>query len=213
MVVWDQFVDLLRDAIFAYAQACGGNLAFGIIAVTFLVRVAIFPLSLRLARFSAVHQERMRKLKPKLDSIRTRFKNRPKRLAEETRRLFEKEGISSMPLVGCVGTLVQMPILLGLFSAVRRCVAAGGRFLWIRNIAKPDFLLTLAVTALTYVTVLLGANSGDQNKTLMILVPTILTFFILLRMSSGIGLYWGVSSLVGLLQSFIIRREKAIAAS
>ena len=212
MVVWDQFVDLLRAAIFAYAQVCGGNLGVGIVAVTLLVRMAMFPLTLRLARLSAAHQELMRKLKPELDNIRARFKNRPQRLAQETRRVYQREGVSPLPLVGCAGALVQAPILLGLFSAVRRCVAAGGRFLWIRNIAGPDFLLTVAVTVLTYVTVALGAGSADQNRALMIAVPTIVTFLVLSKLSAGIGLYWGVSGLVSLLQAAIIRRERLIKA-
>ncbi|MFC1597731.1 YidC/Oxa1 family membrane protein insertase [Planctomycetota bacterium] len=206
MVVWDQLVDLLRTAIFAYSQACGGNLGIGIVAVTLLVRMAMLPLTLRLARLSAAHQETMRKLKPELDRIRKRFKRKPERLARETRRVFEREGVSPVPLKGCLGTLVQMPVLLALFSAVRRCVRAGGRFLWIRNISKPDFILTLGVAALTYATVSLGVHSADENKTLMIAVSTILTFFVLLKMPAGIGLYWGVSSLVSLLQTAIVRR-------
>ena len=211
MVVWDQCVDLLRAAIFAYAQACGGNLGTGIVAVTFLMRMAMFPLTLRLARLSAAHQELMRKLKPELDRIRKRFKNKPERIAPETQRLFEREGVSPLPLKGCLGTVVQMPILLALFTAVRGCVAGGGRFLWIRNIAKPDFVLTVAVTALTYATVAMGVSSTEQNKALIIAIPAIITFFVLLKMSAGIGLYWGVSSLVSLLQSAIIHRERLVA--
>ena len=211
MAVWDQLVDLLRVAIIAYSQACGGNLGVGIVAVTFLARMAMLPLTLRLARLSAAHQEVMRKLKPELDRIRARFKNRPERLARETRRVFEREGVSPVPLKGCLGTLVQMPVLVAMFSAVRRCLAPGGRFLWIRNIAQPDLILTFAVTALTYVTVALGVHSTEQNKAMMIAVPTIITFFVLLRMSAGIGLYWGVSSFVSLLQTAIIRRERSAA--
>jgi YidC/Oxa1 family membrane protein insertase len=132
-------------------------------------------------------------------------------MARETQRLFERERVSPLPLKGCLGAVVQMPILLALFSAVRRCAAAGGRFLWIRSIAKPDFVLTVAVTALTYATVALGAGSTGQNKTLTIAIPTVITFFVLLRLSAGIGLYWGASSLVSLLQAAIIRRERLLA--
>ena len=81
MLIWDQFVDLLRAAIFAYSQALGGNLSTGIVAVTFLVRMAMFPLTLRLARINAAHQKLVRKLKPELDSIRERFNDNPERMA------------------------------------------------------------------------------------------------------------------------------------
>ena len=211
MAGWEQFIDLFRAAIFASSQACGGNLGAGIVAVTFLVRVAMFPLTLRLARLSATQQELMRRVKPELDRIRMRYKNKPERVVKETQRLLKKEGVSPFPFVGCAGTLVQLPIMLGLFSAVRRCAAAGGRFLWIRNIAKPDLILTIAVTAITSVTVTLGANSTDQNKTLVLLITMVVTIFVLSKTSAGIGLYWGVSSLVSLLQAAIIRRESLAA--
>ena len=211
MVVWDQCVDLLRAAIFAYAQACGGNLGVGIVGVTFLVRMVMFPLTLRLARISAAHQELMRKLKPELDRIRERFRNKPERMRQEMQRVFQREGVSPLPLKGCLGAVAQMPILLALFAAVRGCVPAGGRFLWIRNIAKPDLVLTVAVTALTYATVAIGASSTNQNKALTIAIPAMITFFVLLRMSAGIGLYWGVSSMASLLQTTIIRRERLAA--
>ena len=207
MLVWDQFVDLLQAAIFAYSQACGGNVGVGIVAVTFLVRMAMLPLTLRLARLSAAHVEAMRRLKPKLERIRTRYRGKPECVAEETRRLFDKEGVSPLPLAGCLGSLVQMPVLVGLFSAVRSAAAAGGRFLWIPSIAKPDFLLTIAVAALTYAAVALGARDAEPNKTVMLLIPTVVTFLVLSRLAAGIGLYWGVSSLVSVLQAAIVRRR------
>jgi len=105
-----------------------------------------------------------------------------------------------------------MPILLSLFAAVRRCAAMGGRFLWVRNIAKPDFLLTLAVTAITSATLVVGAHSTEHNRLLMIVVSTVVTLFVLWKMPAGIGLYWGASSLVSLLQALVIRRERVIAA-
>ena len=212
MLIWYQFVDVLRAAIFAYSQACGGNMGVGIVAVTFLVRMAMLPLTLRLARLSAAHQEAMRRLKPKLERIRTRYRGKPGRVAEETRRLFDKEGVSPLPLAGCLRALVQMPVLVGLFSAVRGAAAAGGRFLWIRNIAKPDFLLTIAVAALTYAAVALGAKDVEPNKTWMLLIPMVVTFLVLSRLAAGIGLYWGVSSLVSLLQAAILRRQAAAKA-
>jgi hypothetical protein len=48
-----------------------------------------------------------------------------------------------------VGALVQMPLLLGVFGALRSG-AAHGRFLWMSDLAKPD--LALAIVA--------GVNRG-----------------------------------------------------
>lgn len=208
MMLWDQCVDLLRAAIFAYAQAFGGNLGMGIVVVTLLVRMAMLPLTLRLAKLSAAQREAMARLRPELDRVRRKWKSQPERLAREMQRVYRREGLSPLPVKGCLGTLLQTPVLFALFAAVRRCVAAGGRFLWIGNLAKPDVLLAAIVTALTGAAVALGAGGTEQNKALMVAIPTLTTLVVLWSMSAGIGLYWGVSASVSLLQAAIIRRER-----
>jgi YidC/Oxa1 family membrane protein insertase len=100
---------------------------------------------------------------------------------------------------------------LGLYAAVRKCAAAGGRFFWIPNIALPDVVLTLAVMGVTYATVALGTSSTDHNRTMMIALPTLLTFFFLSNLAAGVGVYWGASSLIGLFQAALLRRERAPA--
>src|SRR5262245_24024425 len=127
MLLWNNIVDVIRESMFAYAQVSNGNIAYGIMAVTFLARLALFPLTLRLAKSAAIHQEAMRRVAPELEAARTRFKNDPARLADETRRILAREGIPVIPREGLVGALLQTPLLLALFSAVRQCAAVGGR--------------------------------------------------------------------------------------
>jgi YidC/Oxa1 family membrane protein insertase len=141
VALWSEFVDLLREAIFAYAQMSNGNLGYGIMAVTFLARLALMPLTLRLARSAAIQQEAMRRLKPELDAARATFKDDPAGLARETQRILAREGVSMFPALGCVGALAQTPLLLALYNAVSECAAVGGRFVWIRDIAKPDVIV------------------------------------------------------------------------
>src|SRR4030095_6577901 len=46
---WDQIVDTLRESMIAYAYVFNGNYGAGILAVTFLARLALLPITLRLA--------------------------------------------------------------------------------------------------------------------------------------------------------------------
>ena len=75
MIGWDHVVDILRESIFAYAQACNGNLGFGILIVTFLARLAVLPIGIRLARAAASHQRAMARLQPELDRIKARYRD------------------------------------------------------------------------------------------------------------------------------------------
>lgn len=209
MALWDQFVDVLREAIFAYAQASNGNLATGILGVTFLARLALFPLTLRLARAAAAHQDRVRRIQPELDALRVRYKGDTGRLAEETQRAYARAGISMFPLGTLVGGLVQAPLLLALYSAVRQCAAVGGRFLWIADISKPDRLMVVLVAALTGAGAALAPQAGGQTKTVMAVLPALLTLLFLSKMAAGVGLYWGVSSAVGVVQTALAQRGRS----
>ena len=101
-----------------------------------------------------------------------------------------------------------MPVLLALFSAVRRVSTQGGRFLWIGSIARPDFILAGLVAALTGAAVAFGPQSMPQGRALLIILPTVVTLVALSQMAAGIGLSWGVSSLASLLQAIVLRRGR-----
>lgn len=214
MLLWDQFVDLFRVMIVAYTQACGGNVGAGIVAFSVTLRILMFPITLQMARASMAHRQAMQKLQPELEKIRKRFPKKPDRIAEESQKLFQKHGVSPIPYAGCLGGLAQMPLLLAVYSAVRQVVAAGGRFVWIRNIARPDLILTVVVTALTYASMAHSAsNMPQQGKAIMILLPIIATVIVLAKTSAGIGLYWGVSAAASLVQSIVVRRSAAPQAA
>lgn len=212
MSIWYQMVDLLRESMLAYAQLTHGSIGVGIMAVTFLARLALLPLTVRLARGSAAHQEAIRRLQPALDRAKTRFKNDPRGLADETRRIFAEAGVPMLPVRGLLGGLLQAPVLLALFSAVRQCAAFGGRFMWIRDISKPDVALCLAVAAVTAAGMAAGPQAAPENRMVLILVPAVVTLIALWQMAAGVGLYWGVSSAVGVVQGVIVRRQLSRAA-
>lgn len=212
MTVWNQVVDVLREAIFAYASISNGNLGVGILAVSFLARMALFPLTLRLARLARIHQDRVGQIQPELDALRVRYAKDPRRMAEETQRVFRREHLSMVPLSGLLGGIAQTPVLLALFSAVSQAAAVGGRFLWIGNIAKPDIFVAFIVTALTAGSLAAIPQSAGQNRTLMMWIPAIVTMIALSKMAAGLGLYWGVSSAVSVVQTLIVRHHRPTAA-
>jgi YidC/Oxa1 family membrane protein insertase len=208
MTLWNGAVEILREAMFAYAHATSGNLATGILTVTFLARLALFPLMLRLSRSAAAHQDRVRKIQPELDAIKVRFKADPRKLAEATREAFAREGIPMVPLSGLAGALAPAPVLFALYAAVRQCAALGGRFLWIADISRPDRLLAVVVAAVGVGAASLAPVPEGQSRTLMTFLPALVTMVVLWKMSAGIGLYWGLSSAVGAAQVVFTNRGR-----
>jgi YidC/Oxa1 family membrane protein insertase len=209
MMGWDHAVDILRESIFAYAQACNGNLGLGILIVTFLARLALLPLGIRLARAAAAHQRAMARLQPELDRIKATYRTNSSRLAEETQRVFAREKLSLLPTAGCLGSLAQMPVFLALYSSVRKAAASGGRFLWIRNLSQPDLFMALCAAVFTFLAALSGNTGGAHNQRVIVLVSSLITLVALTRISAGVALYWAMSSLFGAVQGAVVRRSAA----
>ena len=213
MLLWHQAVEILRESIFAYAQACNGNLGAGILVVTFLARLALLPLGIRLARGMAHQQRAMAKLQPALDALRKTHKNDPKTLAQETTRLLAGEGVSPFSLGGCVGTLVQIPVFVALYSSVRQAAAVGGRFLWIRNLAMPDWPLAIVAAIFTVLATAAGGVPPSQNRSLVLSISAVVTIAALSKMAAGVGLYWALSSLFGAVQGWAVHRGLRASAA
>jgi YidC/Oxa1 family membrane protein insertase len=168
----------------------------------------LLPLAVRIGAATARHQQVMARLQPELRAVKERFKGDPARLAAETRRLLAREQVSMVPFTGLLGALVQWPVLLALLSAVQEVAARGGSFLWVRSIARPDLMLALVATALTVAATLAGVQASAEQRWLVVGITAVVTAVMLTQMSAGVGLYWGASSAIGILQSMLIGRRR-----
>jgi YidC/Oxa1 family membrane protein insertase len=87
-----------------------------IIALTLVVRFAVFPLSAGQIR----NMRKMRIVQPLMkeeqEKIKQKYKNDPAKQQEEMAKLMQKFG---NPLAGCLPLLLQMPILFALFATLR----------------------------------------------------------------------------------------------
>ena len=87
-----------------------------IVALTLVIRLALFPLSagsIRSMRRMKVVQPVMKK---RQDEIKERYKNDPAKQQEEMAKVMKELG---NPLAGCLPLLFQMPILFALFATLR----------------------------------------------------------------------------------------------
>lgn len=89
---------------------------FAIIALTLVIRFAVFPLSagqIRNMRKMKIVQPLM---KERQELIKQKYKNDPEKQREEQAKLMQEFG---NPLAGCAPLLLQMPILFALFATLR----------------------------------------------------------------------------------------------
>jgi len=210
MGLWTTFVDALYTTLFGLSVVLGGNMGLAIAVFSLGLRLLLLPLTLRFAYRSLEMQAALKKLEPELAHIRKQHRDDPKRLWEETARLHQKHGVRLFEGRTLLFMLVQVPLFLGLFGAVRRGLANTRRFLWIKDLMKADPLLAGICAILTGLSSVLGSHHvPEQQRTVTMVLPALLTFLFLWRLSAGITIYTLSSSLVGLLQSLLVRRRFA----
>jgi YidC/Oxa1 family membrane protein insertase len=209
MPVWSEFVDVIYATLVCVSTALGGSMGLAISVVSMIARVALLPLTLRLAYRALEVQAAVKKIEPQLARIREKYKSDQGRMLEETARLYQANGIKLVDGGSLVGTALQAPIFLGLLGAIRRGLAAGGRFLWIKDLGAPDAALAWSCALVTAASVALGPTLPASQRLPAILVPALLTLVFLSRMAAGVSLYTLASGLVGLVQAVLLRRRAA----
>lgn len=89
------------------------NLGVAIIVLTLLVKLLLF--------FPTQHalegQKKMQKIQPKMEEIKQKYKGNAAKIQEETMKLWKESGVN--PWQSCLPTLVQFPVLIGLFYVIR----------------------------------------------------------------------------------------------
>ncbi|MCA9073174.1 MAG: YidC/Oxa1 family insertase periplasmic-domain containing protein, partial [Planctomycetaceae bacterium] len=84
-----------------------------IVCLTILVRGALFPLSRKQAHSAA----RMKELQPRLQELKKKYGDDKQKFAEAQMKLFRESGYN--PLAGCLPMVLQLPIFIGLYGAIR----------------------------------------------------------------------------------------------
>lgn len=103
----------LNFLIFIASLLPGHSLGVAIIVLTLVVKFLLWIPT----QHSLEGQKKMQKAQPLLDEIRRKFKDDPKRMQEETMKIWKEHGIN--PFQSCLPLLIQMPVLIGVFYVVR----------------------------------------------------------------------------------------------
>jgi YidC/Oxa1 family membrane protein insertase len=208
--MWSAFVELLRATIFTAAHLFGGNLGAGILFVSAAVRLALLPITLKAARQMRAQQEKLAALQPQLARIQARHEKDPARVLVETQKLHAQHGIRPFTPGTLLSFGVQMPILGGLFAAVRQGLGSNVRFLWVRDLARPDLALVSLVCALTAASFIAPpAATGQPGMPVLLKAAMIaVSFGFLWSVSSAMALSMGAGSVVSILQNWILARDR-----
>ena len=123
------------------------NYGLAIVLMTVIIKIILFPLTKKQIESTRA----MMSIQPKMKEIQEKYKNDKVRLNQELAKLYKDQGVNPM---ACLPLLIQMPILFGIYYAVRDFQYEGpANFLWMDNIANPDpmYILPVLSAVTTYI--------------------------------------------------------------
>lgn len=185
--------------------AIAGNWGWAIVLLTILVKLAFFPLSAASYRSMA----NMRRVAPKLTSLREQYGDDRQKLSQEMMALYKKEKIN--PLGGCLPILVQMPVFIALYWVLMESVELRQApfMLWLEDLSLKDpyFILPLIMGASMFIQMQLNPTPPDPMQArVMKLMPVIFTVFFLF-FPAGLVLYWVVNNILSIAQQYYITKK------
>lgn len=207
-MIWSGLIDLVRALVFAASHVCGNSLGGGILLVSFVVRIALLPMTLRVARRMRDHQARVATLAPEIERLGRRYRDDRAGLAQATTALYERNDLSILPRGVVSSSLIQLPIGAALYRAFATGLGPRTGFLWIGDLARPDAVVALLSAVLAGVAV----GAGPSTSRTAIVTNMLLTGFLAWRLSASVGLYWVASNTVGAVQSIVLSRAPAVRA-
>jgi YidC/Oxa1 family membrane protein insertase len=193
------------------------NYGVAIILLTVLVRVVMIPLTVKQMR----SMERMRTLQPKIKELQEKHKDDRTKQSEEMMALYRREKVN--PLGGCLPMVLQLPVFIGLFYALRGSIQLRQApfFGWIDDLSAPETLFTIPGIDLPIrlLPVIMGASMVIQQKItptpqvdptqarmMMTIMPIMMTV-VFYGFASGLVLYWMVSNVLAISHQLWIGRR------
>jgi len=211
-----------------------GNFGVAILIVTFLLKVAFFPL----ANKSYASMAKMKALQPRVQLIRERFADDKMKQQEAMMELYRAEKIN--PIAGCLPTLVQIPVFFALYKVLYVTIEMRHApfFGWVQDLSAADptnlfnlfGLLPYDPSAVPLIgaflvvgawPLMMGLSQWMQMRltpapadptqaAIMNWMPVIFTIS-LAKFSVGLVIYWTWNNLLSALQQLIVMRRNRVS--
>ena len=188
------------------------NYGLSIILFTIVVKVLLLPLTIKQTKSTKAIQD----IQPKILEIQTKYKDKPEKQQQEIMKIYTEAKIN--PLAVCLPLLIQMPILIALFSVLREPVTYGvfvdqaqfataaKGFLWIKDLTTPDVILAVLSGATTFLmqTLMMPKDQQQGSMKMMTYVMSAMMLFWGFSFPAGLTLYWTIGNVFAIAQHYLI---------
>lgn len=210
--MFDYFIEFMQSMVTFFYDITADfgfpNYGIAIILFTVVIKSLLFPLTAKQIK----SMKAMKEISPQLKAVQDKYKNDKAAQQKAIADLYKETGIN--PLAGCLPLIVQMPILSGMFYALRsfKYLTHPG-FLWIKNLSGVDhfYILPILATVTTYFSskqssMATAENANPASKVMLLVMPLFIGYMTL-NFPAGLGLYWVVSNLMQIVQQRFLQRQ------
>jgi len=225
---------IYNGLVFFYNIIPWHDLGLSIIIITILLKVILYPFSVKALK----SQKALQELEPKLKALKEQHKGNKQEMAKATMELYKKEKVS--PFSSCLPLLVQFPFLIALYQAMSKALASKGSevlYPFISNpgtikvlafgfldLSKPNIVLAILAGLSQYLQTKMlptktpaavGAGAKDEgqmamvNKQMQYMMP-LMTVFIGISLPAGLTMYWFFMTLLTIAQQVFIFKKTPV---
>jgi len=196
-----------------------------ILILTLLSKIVTFPMM----HSSTKKMNKMKELQPKMNLIREKYKNNPKKMNEELMEMYRKEGVNPLDM-GCLPMFLQMPIFIALFVVLKKAIElrGAGTFLlpWVKDLSMPESIFSItgifknglplygsSVALMPIIMAIIQYYQNkitikDPNQKAMIYFMPIFMLVLFNNFPAGVVLYWTFQSGLALIQQILTDKVK-----
>jgi len=205
------------------------NLGIAIIVLTIILRLLLHTQNKK----AMIAQRKLAKVQPKLNEIREKYKNYQAQMAQETMKIWSQEKIN--PFSSITPMLIQFPILISLFYVIQAVLNIDNQYLIydvlshvrLEDISSSFFglldlrnsnkiVLPVIVALLQFIQMYMTLPKKEVNEKkdtqqsiqngMLYFMPALIAV-ITATLPAGVGLYWGTSTLFGIVQQHFINKS------
>ena len=216
------FNEYLIIPLFDFLSQFFTNYGIIIFLLTLIIKTVLLPLSYKTYKSGVA----MRVLKPELDKLRAKHGDDQQAFAQEQMKIFSEYGVS--PFGGCLPMLLQMPILVAMFSFFPAAIELRHQaFLWAPDLSTFDSIINLpfkipfygahvSLFALLMTVTQIGTSwymqklqpsspQADQMK-LMIYIMPIFMLFLFNSFPAAITYYYLLQNIISIVQQWAVTK-------
>ncbi|SFH91878.1 YidC/Oxa1 family membrane protein insertase [Selenomonas caprae] len=202
----ENLLHFVLETLYSLTDLAGvGSYGLAIILLTVIIKMLLYPLTVKQVKSMKAMQE----LSPKMKKIQEKYKDNPQVMQQKIGALYQEAGVN--PLAGCLPLLIQMPILMGMYYALFNFTypsAEAAKFLWLPSMSEADplYILPILSALTTFLQQKMTTTEMNQQMKIMMTVMPLFIGWISLSFPSGLVLYWVTMNVVQIAQQWWMYR-------